>query len=152
MNRTFGSLLYRSRSIFDGSERNADRFTQSSARSVQKTGRFDRNFFGIDEASFGRTIASIDLTALLRRTRGAIVRSCKAIVPPIEVSLDLHESMVVLSIASPRFPIGSPGTVERAHRLHESTVRDGGDSIGRTIASHRRPIASTETSRAIVRT
>jgi hypothetical protein len=112
--------------------------------SIETSSRFD-------QISSGRTIVSIDLILLSRRTCEGIVRSCEAIVLPIEVSFDPSETIVFSSVASPKFPIGSPKTIEREIDLHERIVRGARNSLGRTIDSYRGPIASTETWPALVR-
>jgi hypothetical protein len=88
---------------------------------------------------------------LSHRTREAIVRSCKTIVPLIRISFDLIETIVFFTIASPKSPIGSPKTIKREIDLHERIVRGAGNSIGRTIDSYRWPIAPLERRPAIVR-
>ena len=105
----------------------------------------------MDEIPSGRTIVSIDPTLLSRGTREAIVRSRKTIVPLIEISFDLIETIVFFTIVSPKFTIGSPRTIKREIDLHERIVRGAGNSIGRMIDSYSGSIASTESWPAIVR-
>ena len=93
----------------------------------------------LDEISSGRTIASIDRIVPSSRTREAIVRSCKTIVLIIGVSFDLIETIVFFTIASPKFPIGSPKTIKRAIDLRARIVRGAGNSTGTTIDSRRGP-------------
>jgi hypothetical protein len=102
---------------------NQMRIVLRKARRVLRKGTLDsiEASSRLDEISSGRTIDSIDSMVLSHRTWEPIVRSWKTIVRLIGISFDLGETIVVLTIALPKFAIGSPKTIARAHGLAEGS-------------------------------